>query len=604
MPKVSQNTKAPLLSQNCHDGIIERFEDDANNAKAIIYANKKGETLPNRKDRELPVLPPDITRSEFNKAIEEISILLGKENISILDEKVLDDGWYLEHPIGHDAFHILDQDDLVASAVFRPSLTEEVEVIVKWANKHKIPLHPISLGRNFGYGGSAPRVRGSVVLDLGNRMNKILDFDAKNGTLMVEPGVTYYALYDFVKKSGAPFLIDTTDIGGGSVMGNALDRGLGYTPYGDHYGMHCGMEVVLPTGEVIRTGMGALPESTTWNLFPYGFGPFIDGLFSQSNYGIVTRMGLWLMPDPGGDLTYLVTVPKYEDIGQISASIQKLRMQGLIQNVPHMHNAMEEVAAIGKPRDHYWKGKGVMPDHEIAKLLKDTPTGANAWYFYGTVYGPPEVQEVQIKKIKEEFLKIKGAQYFAAHELPEDHYCQSRALINSGIPHIKELDWVNWMPNGSHLFFTPICPITLEHSSRLMDICKRRHDEFGIDLCVNFLVCPREIHVIVQIVYDKFDQEHKRNAHELLDVLITDCAKEGFGEYRTHVAFQDRVMQTFNWNNGSLLKLYEQLKDALDPNGILAPGKSGIWPKNLRGRGFEITKPTNRSDPSDKLSRI
>lgn len=63
--------------------------------------------------------------------------------------------------------------------------------------------------------------------------------------------------------------------------------------------MHCGMEVVLPTGEVTRTGMGALPGNNTWQAFQYGYGPYPDGIFTQSNLGIVTKMGFWLMPDPG-----------------------------------------------------------------------------------------------------------------------------------------------------------------------------------------------------------------------------------------------------------------------------------------------------------------
>jgi FAD/FMN-containing dehydrogenase len=85
-----------------------------------------------------------------------------------------------------------------------------------------------------GYGGAAPRVRGSVVVDLGRRMNKILDLNPDDCTCLVEPGVTYYALYEEVQKRGYKHLwIDTADLGGGSVMGNALDRGVGYTLYGD-----------------------------------------------------------------------------------------------------------------------------------------------------------------------------------------------------------------------------------------------------------------------------------------------------------------------------------------------------------------------------------
>lgn len=71
------------------------------------------------------------------------------------------------------------------------------------------------------------------------------------------------------------------------------------------------MEVILPSGELIRTGMGALPDPTrpqtdgarpdqtlgnrAWQLFNYGFGPYNDGIFSQSNLGIVTKMGIWVI---------------------------------------------------------------------------------------------------------------------------------------------------------------------------------------------------------------------------------------------------------------------------------------------------------------------
>jgi len=133
----------------------------------------------------------------------------------------------------------------------------------------------IILTKLVGYGGAAPRVRGSVVIDLGKQMNKILDINPDDYTCLVEPGVSFYALHEAIQAKGFDHMwIDTPDLGGGSVVGNTLDRGVGYTPYGDHWAYHSGLEVVLPTGEVIRTGMGALPGNNTWQTFPYGFGPY------------------------------------------------------------------------------------------------------------------------------------------------------------------------------------------------------------------------------------------------------------------------------------------------------------------------------------------
>lgn len=52
----------------------------------------------------------------------------------------------------------------------------------------------------------------------------------------------------------------------------------------------------------------------------------------------------------------------------------------------------------------------------------------------------------------------------------------------------------------------------------------------------------------------------------------------------------DQIASVYNWNGNAALKFNQQLKDTLDPNGILAPGKSGIWPARLRGRGFELKR--------------
>jgi len=66
--------------------------------------------------------------------------------------------------------------------------------------------------------------------------------------------------------------------------------------------------------------------------------------------------------------------------------------------------------------------------------------------------------------------------------------------------------------------------------------------------------------------------------------MIRLAAEHGWGEYRTGPAFMDDVMDMYSYNNHALRRLQERIKDALDPNGILSPGRCGIWPKHLRDK--------------------
>ena len=183
------------------------------------------------------------------------------------------------------------------------------------ANEFRVPLYPISTGRNLGYGGSAPVLSGSVVLDL-KRMNRILEVDERNAYALVEPGVSYFDLYRHIQERSSSSGSIAPTPGWGSVIGNALDHGVGYTmnPYRDHWDGHCGLEVVTGGGELVRTGMGALPGSKTWQHFKYGYGPHLDGMFSQSNFGVVTKMGVWLMPEPEAYIEGQALVFKHDDI--------------------------------------------------------------------------------------------------------------------------------------------------------------------------------------------------------------------------------------------------------------------------------------------------
>ncbi|RAO74057.1 uncharacterized protein BHQ10_010069 [Talaromyces amestolkiae] len=589
----NQVPPTPTLSEK-HSGIPSRLYEKAQYAKSLILDIATKE----QNDRKRGVaIPAGVEKNTYMKAIDELSEQLGKENVELNDQP-LKDGWYMEHPNTHDAMHVLDEEEFIASAVVYPGSTEEVQKIVLWANNYKIPIFPISIGRNLGYGGAAPRVRGSVVIDLGRRMNKILDINPVDHTCLVEPGVTFYALYEEIQKRGYKHLwIDCPDLGGGSVLGNTLDRGIGYTVYGDHWACHSGLEVVLPTGELIRTGMGAMANSSSWQIFPYGYGPMADGLFSQSNYGIVTKLGMTLMPNPGGYESYLYTFPNESDLAPLVDIIRPLRIGNILENVAQLRHVVQAIAYSGKPRSSYFQGEGQMTD-ELAREIarKELNYGDFTWLYYGMSYGPKEIRQYKLDIIHKEFSKIPGARRIDPATLPKTDYFWSRDRIAAGIPDLEELRWVNWYPNGGHIAFSPVSPVRGPDATELWRIARSRAAEFGHDIFPAFCVGLREMHLIVECVFNRDDPDSRKKALACMRAMIDEAASKGYGEYRTHLVLMDQIAKTYDFNDHALMKFNERIKDTLDPNGILAPGKSGVWPARYRGRGWEMSGLSDRSE--------
>ena len=168
------------------------------------------------------VLPPNVSADAFRKALDAFAAVVGKQWVLTSDE---DRNSYL------DPFAPGNPDEHASPAAVAPASTEEVQAIVKIANQYKVPLWPVSTGRNLAYGGAAPAMRGTVVLDL-KRMKRILEIDEELGYALVEPGVSFFDLHDALAARGDKLWISSPAPGWGSVIGNALEHGVGYTPYG------------------------------------------------------------------------------------------------------------------------------------------------------------------------------------------------------------------------------------------------------------------------------------------------------------------------------------------------------------------------------------
>jgi 4-cresol dehydrogenase (hydroxylating) flavoprotein subunit len=512
------------------------------------------------------ILPPSVPRSVFDQALREFAAVVGEDWVLATDE---DRTTYM------DAYAPGDGRDHVASAAVAPQSVEEVQAILRIANERKIPLWPVSRGKNLGYGEAAPLVSGSVVLDLG-RMKRILEVNEKTGYVVIEPGVGFFDLYRHLQDNKIPLWLSVPANAWGSVIGNALERGLGYVPYGDNTSKLCGLEVVLPTGEILRTGMGAMAASKSRHNYQYGFGPHWDQLFVQSNFGVVTQAGMWLMPEPEATMRVAMELPHLEDISWFVDEMAQLRLRGVVQNPLVCGNALYP-AMLFSQRDQWYKGPGALPDAVADKIR--THFGTGWWSSTLTLFGYADAIKVHaglVRRAIEPHLKT-------ALKFDIWHRGEPMERSGAGVPDLLALQVANWRGGrGGHIDFSPVMPpdgkLALEQAKRV----KTRFDEFGFDYYASFTIGERHINNINMIVYDRDDAAMTDAARNLFKTLVADAARQGYGEYRTHLSFMRIVADTFDFNDHALLRLNERVKDALDPNGVLAPGKSGIWPKSYR----------------------
>jgi 4-cresol dehydrogenase (hydroxylating) len=513
-------------------------------------------------NQDFVALPQGIAASDLAVAIEKFKTILGPQSV-LTDETQLVP--YMKIMMS------VEEDRHAPSAALIATEVEQIQKIVGVCNEHKVPIWPISTGKNLGYGSAAPGSRGQVVLDLG-RMNRILEVDADLGTALVEPGVTYQQLHDYLRERSIPLWLSCpapSAIAG--PVGNTLDRGVGYTPYGEHFMFQCGMEVVLPNGELLRTGMGGIPNSNTWQVFKWGFGPYLDGLFTQSNYGIVTKMGLWLMPAPPAYKPFAIRYDDEQDITGIVETLRPLRIAQVIPNAMVIASAIWEAAAIVARADHY-DGTGRTPDDVIRKILAEHQLGA--WNVYAALYGTQEQIDVNWK-IVTEVVKASGKGVIVtAEEAGDNPIFKYRAALMRGDMTLQEFGLYNWRGGGGSMWFAPVSQARGSETLKQMEMAKSILHKHNLDYVGEFIVGWRDMHHIIDVLFDRTDPDEMQAAHACFGELLDVFTKAGYGTYRVNTAFMDQVAEAY----GPVKRAFNQtLKRALDPNGIIAPGKSGIW---------------------------
>ncbi len=485
-------------------------------------------------------------------------------------------------------------------AILRPADRDQARECLRIANQFGTPLYPISSGKNWGYGSRVPPAGDCVLLDLG-RLNRILDFNEQLAYVTVEPGVTQRQLYQFLQQRGSRLWMDATGSSPDcSLIGNVMERGFGHTPYGDHAAHVCGLEVLLPNGDLIQTGSAAFPGTRTGAVNRSGIGPDLDGLFSQSNLGIVTSMTVWLMPQPECFEAFFFRSEDPNGLPALIDTLRDLRLRDILRSSIHIGNDYKVLNGL---QQYPWEETGgktpLTPDMMAAFRTKLTMGYWNAsGGLYGTRAQVSEAKRLLRKSLsnqngKVRFLsesKLRMARRFAGLFSMLMRWDVRRTIeivepvmgLMRGVPTEHALASVYWrkrMPVPADrnpdrdrcglLWYAPVAPAEGPAVAALTELASKTLLEFGFEPMISLtLLTARAVYAVISITYDRDLRGEDDRAMTCYSELSRRCTAEGFYPYRLGIqSMQDA------FKSSTYTQLLSLLKNSLDPNGILAPGR-------------------------------
>ncbi|TQE98216.1 MAG: FAD-binding oxidoreductase [Spiribacter salinus] len=483
----------------------------------------------------------------------------------------------------------------------RPTSAGEVQAIVSIAHRHSIPLYPVSTGRNWGYGTANP-VTAACVLDL-SEMQRIVDVDAELGLVTVEPGVTQGMLHEFLVERGLPFMVPVTGAGPTcSVLGNALERGFGITPHCDHFGAVMSVEAVLGDGRTYRGPFAEMGVEGIDRAHKWGIGPYVDGLFAQSGFGVVTRMTIALARVPEDFCAFFFGARSDSALEELVTSIrQVMRSTGGSAGFVNLMNAQRMLAML-EPFPEDTAVGGVIPDHHVARMAKRN--GVMRWNGIGAIYGSKEVVRAARRTIRRllrahvdrlVFVRRNSLKWFRYAErfLPRTprervarmvHALEQSMDIMQGIPREVALPLAYWRsgrrpPPGEYMnpardgcglmWYAPLVvmkpALVRDYVETLTRIC---HEHGMNPLITLTTLSDRCFDSTVPLLFDRSDAAACSRAEDCYQALFEAGLGKGFVPYRVSTRAMSRLTRS-----GEFWRTVADLKGAVDPSNIVAPGR-------------------------------
>jgi 4-cresol dehydrogenase (hydroxylating) len=496
--------------------------------------------------------------------------------------------------------------------------------VLKLANALQFNLYPVGTNKNWGYGSfNVCSGRPNVILDLG-QLCKITGTDKELGLVTLGPGVTQQQLYDFLIENNWEYLVPVTGAGPeAGIVSNALERGYGITPYNDHFYACTALKAFIPHPELCEhqyeSALSAFDQSDTDFIdksYKWGLGPYIDGLFTQSNLGIVSEMTIRLAPKPEYFSAFYLRVFKEEQFEQTVALVKDIlkNYAGIVGSINLMDR--RRLISITTENPNGFDSNVLMSEQQIQDIASKNQLPY--WLVVGSIYGDKEVVKATKKVFKRkakaigsvlfsDSKRIKAATYFFKR-LPKVTFVkkitaqlsslQEGIEIMQGIPNQVALPLPYWRnprirpdknkdlspskDNCGLLWYAPLIKMTASSLNNFVRFVRETTPKYGIEPLITFTNLKHDcVDSTVPIVFDLHQPEQIKNAHDCLNELIQKGAIYGFVPYRLDVNQQKNLDEKHMfWQTNNLIK------DAFDPNRILSPGRyNPVAKKNLINSG-------------------
>ena len=413
--------------------------------------------------------------------------------------------------------------------VVRPATAEEISKIIILANEYSVPVIPRGAGSGF-VGGSTP-VSGGIVLVL-TRMSKIIYVDEDNLTAEVEPGVITQKLQQEVEKLGLfyppdPASLKISTIGGNVAVNSGGPRAIKYGVTKDYV---LGLEAVLPTGEIIHTGV-----KTVKGVVGYDLTRLLIG--SEGTLGVITKILLKLLPKPKKIRTALAVFPEVDDATRAVTAIIRSKI------IPATLEFMD-CAAIQCVEDYLEIG---LPKKAGAMLLIE-------------VDGDDDVVDKEIKQIDLLCNKYNTGQILiATDDKEQEKLWAARRAISPALGRLKP---------------TKINEDIVVPRNKIPSIIKRIRkiaEDFNLTI-INFgHAGDGNIHVnIMTDKQDKDEYERAKKAVKEIFSAVLDLEGTISGEHGVGLTKSTYIRMEIE---PAVLQKMKEIKKIFDPNNIMNPGK-------------------------------